>query len=119
MVVELKPMGKPTNLENTKVLDRTRALYGPRTQAYGETNYLKEKTKVLDRTKALYGPRTQAYGETNYLRKNKSFGQNQGIVWSSDSILRGNQLPEKKQRFWTEPRHCMVVELKPMGKPTT
>ena len=69
MVVELKPMGKPTNLENTKVLDRTWASYGPRTQAYGETNYLKEKTKVLYRTKALYVPRTQAHGETNYLQE--------------------------------------------------
>ena len=67
-------------------MDRTKALYGHRTQAYRETNYLREKTKVLDRTKALYGPRTQAYGETNYLRKNKGFGHNLDIVWSSDSI---------------------------------
>ena len=92
MVLGLKPMRKPTTLE---------------------------KTKVLDRTKALYSPWTQAYGETNYLRKNKSFGQNQGIVWFLDSGLWGNQLPKKKQRFWTEPRHCMVLGLKPMGKPTT
>ena len=144
-VLGLKPMGKPTNWEKTKVLDRTKAMYGPRTQAYGETNYLRkkqwfwterrhcmvlglkpmgkattwEKTKVLDRTKALYGPRTQANGETNYLRKNKSFGQNQGIVRSSESSLWRNQLPEKKQRFWAEPRQCTVLGLKPMGKPTT
>ena len=52
-----------------QVLDRTKALYGPRTRAYGETNYLKEKLQVLDRTKTLYGPRTQAYGETNYLKE--------------------------------------------------
>ena len=101
------------------VLDRTKALYGPRTQAYGETTYLKEKTMFLDRTKALFGPRTQANVETNYLRKNKSFGQNQGIAWSSDSSLWRNQLPEKKQRFWTEPRHCMLLGLKHIGKPTT
>ena len=56
-------------------MDRNKALYGPQTQAYGETNYLKEKIRVLDRTKFLYGPRTQAYGETNYLEeKNTSFG---------------------------------------------
>ena len=48
-------------------MDRTKALYGPRTQASGETNYLEEKLQVLDRTKALYGPRTQVSGETNYL----------------------------------------------------
>ena len=112
-------MGKPTTLEKTKILDGTRALYGPRTQAYEETNYLKEKTKVLDRTMILYGPRTQAYGETNYLRKNKGFGQNQGIVWTADSSLWGNQLPDKKQRIWIEPRHWMDLGLKPMGKPAT
>ena len=55
--------------EEIQVLDRTKVLYGPRTQAYGETNYLKEKIQVLDRTRALYGPRTQAYGETNYLKE--------------------------------------------------
>ena len=50
-------------------MDRTKALHGPRTQAYGETKYKKEILRVLDRTRALYGPWTQAYGETNYLKK--------------------------------------------------
>ena len=68
MVLGLKPMGKPS----TKILI----------------------IKVLDRTKALYGPRTQAYGETKY----KNFNY---------------------YKFWTEPRPCMVLELKPMGKPST
>ena len=54
------------HLKEKQVLDRSKALYGPWTQAYEETNYLKEKLQVLDRSKALYGPRTQAYGETNY-----------------------------------------------------
>ena len=31
-----------------KVLDRTKALHGPRTQAYGETNYLKEKRRYMN-----------------------------------------------------------------------
>ena len=55
--------------EKIQVLDRIKALYGPRTQAYGETNYLEQKIQVLDRTKTLYGPQTQAYGETNYLKE--------------------------------------------------
>ena len=38
MVLGLKPMGKPST---QKVLDRTKALHGPRTQAYGETKYTK------------------------------------------------------------------------------
>ena len=75
------------------------------------------KNQVLDRTKVLHGPRTQTYGETNYLSKS-SFGQNQGIVWSSDSNLWGNQLLIKI-KFWTEPGYCMVLGLKPMRKPTT
>ena len=33
---------------------------------FEKKNGIKEKLQVLDRTKALYGPRTQAYGETNY-----------------------------------------------------
>ena len=62
--------GETNYLEETiQVLDRTKALYGPRTQASGETNYLEAKTQVLDRTKALYGPQTQAYGETKYLKE--------------------------------------------------
>ena len=55
--------------EKLQVLDRTKALYGPRTRAYRETNYLKEKLQVLDKTEALYGPRTRACGETNYLKE--------------------------------------------------
>ena len=73
----------------------------------------------MDGTKVLYSPRTQTYGETNYLKKNQSFGQNQGIIWSSDSNLWENQLLKEKSEFWTEPRYCMVLGLKPMGKPTT
>ena len=122
-------------------MDRTKVLHGPRTQTYRETNYLKRKSRfwteprycmvlglkpmgksttyqnqVLDRIKVLHGPRTQTYGETNYLSKS-SFGQNQGIAWSSDSNLWGNQLLIEI-KFWTESRYCMVLGLKPMGKPT-
>ena len=79
-------------------MDRIKVLHGLQTQTYGETNYL--KNQVLDRTKVLHGPRTQTYWETNYLKnqvfsqllKKSSFGQNQGIAWSSDSNLWGNQL---------------------------
>ena len=51
-------------------------------------NLPKLKDQVLDRTKVLHGPLTQTYGETNYL----------------------------KIKFWTKPRYCMVLGLKPMGK---
>ena len=53
------------------------------------------------------------------LKENLSFGQNQGIAWSSDSNLWGNQLLKEKSKFWTEPRYCVVLGLKLMGKPTT
>ena len=52
--------------EKIQVLDRTKALYGPRTQAYGETNYLKEKIQVLDTTRTLYGLRTLSHGGITY-----------------------------------------------------
>ena len=49
-----------------------------------------------------------------------SFGQNQGLVWSSDSSLWGNQVQNfYYYKFWTEPRPCMVLGPKPMGKPST
>ena len=35
---------------------------------------LTKKIRVLDRTKALYGPRTQASGETNYLKGKTTLG---------------------------------------------
>src|SRR6266567_2806342 len=92
MVPGLKPKGKPST---------------------------REISKVLDRTKVLHGPRTQACGETKYKKKIKSLGQNQGLEWSPDSSLRGNQVQEKSQKSWTEPRSCMVLGLKPVGKPST
>ena len=70
----------------------------------------------MDRTKVLHGPQTQTYGETNYLKKNLSFGQNQGIAWSSDSNIGGNQLLKEKSKFWTELRYCMILGLRPKGK---
>ena len=53
----------------------------------------------MDTTKVLHGPRTQTYGETNYLKKIMGFGQNQGIAWTSDSNLWGNQLLEENLGF--------------------
>ena len=47
----------------------------------------------------------------------KNLGQNLGLVWSSDPSLWGNQIL-RKPKFWTEPRACMVLGLKPMGKPS-
>ena len=58
MVLGLRPMGKPTTYRN-QILDRTKVLHSPRTQTYGETNYL--KNRILDRTKVLHGPQTQTY----------------------------------------------------------
>ena len=49
MVLGLKPMGKPsTKKKKSQVLDRTKAFHGPRTQAHGETKYLKEKLRYMD-----------------------------------------------------------------------
>ena len=66
MVLGLKSMGKLDTENKAQVLDRTKALHGPRTQAYEETRHIENKVQVLDRIKALHGPRTQAYGETRH-----------------------------------------------------
>ena len=72
MVHGLKPMGKPST---------------------------KRKSQVLDRTKALHGPRTQAYGKTKYKKENLiGFGQNQGLAWYTGPNLWGNQPSKKKKK---------------------
>ena len=71
-----------------QVLDRTKILHGPRTQTYGETNYLKIKFWTELRYCMVLG--LKPIGKP--ITKISSFGQNQGIAWSSDSNLWGNQL---------------------------
>ena len=87
MVLGLKPMGKPTTYKSSFEQNQGIA-WSSDSNLWG--NQLL-RNQVLDRTKVLHGPRTQTYGETNYL----------------------------KIKFWTELRYCMVLGLKPMGKPTT
>ena len=94
-------------------------MYGRRTQAYGETNYLRKKTKVLDRTKVLYGPQTQANGETNYLRINKGFEQNQGIVWSSTSTCGQTNYLNEKTKVLDRTKALYGPRTQAYGKPIT
>ena len=115
MVLRLKPMGKPTtqkkklsfgqnqgiawssdsNLWGNQLLLEIKFWIGPRYCIVLGLKLMGKPTtsrnQVLDRTKVLHGPRTQTYGETNYFQKS-SFGQNQGIAWSLNSNLQGNQL---------------------------
>ena len=77
-----------------KVLDRTKALYGPRTQAYGEIkykncNYYKFWTE--SRPCVVLGPKPMGKPSTKIVIITSS-GQNQGLVWSSDPSLWGNQV---------------------------
>ena len=65
MVLGLKPMGKPTTLRNYKFWTESRSCM------------------VLG---------LKSIGKATTLRKILSFGQNQGLVWSSDSNLWRNQL---------------------------
>ena len=98
MVLGLKPMGKPSTQK--KVLDRTKTLRGPRTQAYGETKYSK-KFGTEPRPCMVLGLKPMGKPSTQ-----KSFGHNQGLAWSSDSSLWENQLPG-----WESPRlkYCKVL----------
>ena len=52
MVLGLKPMGKPNTKKKLQVLYKTKALHGPRTQAYGESSRLKN-CKMLRPIKVL------------------------------------------------------------------
>ena len=99
-------------------MDITKVLHGPQTQIYGETNYLKKILSFEQNQGIVWSSDSNLWGN-QLLKGNLSFGQNQCIVWSSDLNLWGNQLFKKNSKFWTEPRYCMVLGLKPMGKPTT
>ena len=101
-------------------MDRTKALHGPQTQAYGETKYKKYLSQVLDRTKPLHGPRTQAYGETKYKKEiSHKFWTEPRPCMVFGLKPMGKPSTLKDLKFWTEPRPCMVLGLKPMGKPST
>ena len=93
MVLGLKPMGKPTTYQYLSSFGQNQGIVWSSYSNLWGNQLLINIYQVLDRTKVLYGSRIQTYGETNYL---------------SISI-----------KFWTEPRYCMVLGLKPMGKPTT
>ena len=52
-----------------------------------------------------------------YAWQRPSHGWFQGLGRGANSSKA--KAPYQKTRFWTEPRHCMVLGLKSMGKPTT
>ena len=72
MVLGLKPMGKPTKKENYyKLWTEPRPCMVLGLKPMGKPTTKKLLSQVLDRIKALYGPRTQANGETKYLDKKR------------------------------------------------
>ena len=74
MVLGPKPMGKPTTwMRKTRFWTEPRHCMALGPKPMGKPTTWMRKTRCLDRTKALHGPRTQAYGETNYLDE-KKFG---------------------------------------------
>ena len=112
MVLGLKPMGKPsTKKKKSQVLDRTKALHGPRTQAYGETKYKKEKNhKFWTEPRPCMVLGLKLMGKPSKKKKEiASFIQNQGLAWSSDSSLWGNQL-----LGWESPRLKYCKMLRPI-----
>ena len=91
MVLGLKLMGKPTTYQYLSSFGQNQGIVWSSDSNLWGNQLLISIYQVLDRTKVFYDPRTQTYEETNYLSKS-GFGQNQGIAWSSDSNLWGNQL---------------------------
>ena len=77
-------------------MDRTKVLHGPRTQTYGETNYLEEKTEFWTEPRYCMVLGLKPMGKPITYQCLSSFGQNQGIAWSSDSNLWGKQLLKEK-----------------------
>ena len=76
--------------------------------------------QVLDRTKALHGPRTQAYGETKY-KKNENYKcrtEPRPCMVLGLKPMGKPSIKNRNYKCWTVPRPCMVLGIKPTGKPT-
>ena len=67
MVLGLKPMGKPTTWMKKLSFGQNQGIAWSSDSSLWGNQLLGWKNWVFDRTKALHGPQTQAYGETNYL----------------------------------------------------
>ena len=83
-------------------MDRTRVLYGTRTQTYGETNYLKNqyKKKVLDKTKSCVVLGLKPMGKLDTPRKfkyqarlNNTHGTSDDTFSSPEICLDTNSTP--------------------------
>ena len=74
----------------------------------------------MDRTKALHGPWTQAYRETKYENFNyyKCWTEPRPCMVLGLKPMGKPNIKNKNYKCWTEPRPCMVLGLKPTGKPT-
>ena len=57
-------------------------------------------------------------GKPSTGEKIKSFGQNQGLAWSSDSSLWGNQVQEKKSKVLDRTKALHGPQTQVVGKPT-
>ena len=120
MVLRPKPLGKPTTYkEEYKFWTEPRPCMVLRPKPLGKPTTYKQKYKFWTEPRPCMVLGLKPLEKPNTYRKNTSFGQNQGLAWSSDPSLWGNQLLREKYKFWTEPRPCMVLGLKPLGKPNT
>ena len=55
-------------------------------------------------------------GKLDTLKQSLEARQNQDLTWSSTQAYGETRHSETKPRGYTEPRPCMVLRLKPMGK---
>ena len=79
----------------------------------GERSFISGSTLLLVRNKFSLGATPHSVTST---------GSSRGFQHQANALHLGrgaNLRKQKKDKFWTEPRPCMVLGLKPMGKPTT
>ena len=67
----------------------------------------------------MHDSRTQIYEETNYFKKNYKFWTEPRSCMVLGLKPMGKPTILRKSKFWTKPRSCMILGLKLMGKPTT
>ena len=91
MVLELKPMRKPTTFRNYKFWTEPRSCMVLGLKPMGKPTTLRNY-KFWTESRSCMVVGLKLMGKPITLRKTLSFGQNQGLVWSSNSNLWGNQL---------------------------
>ena len=116
MVLGPKSMGKLDTSKKTLSTRQNQGLAQSSDSNLQGNQILPKNSKYQTKPRSCMVLGLKPMGKLDTSKKTLSTRQNQGLAWSSDSNLWGeNQILPKNSKYQTEPRSCMVLGLKPMG----